>query len=165
MLICIDPDAPLPALRAQTGDWPGPHCICLSRNAAVSGEAIDVALADFIVFRHMTRDVSTLLLLRDVVLRALTPGGPGLSGPLLLVRGSITAVEFDAALCEAQAQPFILGAIFGAADGVLTRLLLGAAIVENPLFRTFLTNLADGLTEGHTATSLDLLRTHLVPHD
>lgn len=141
--------------------WPGPRLLLIKPQSRFSQLQKKNAQQSFFVFDFISDPISRFDALRAVIIRA-AQGRVELRGALLYYEGTLSDDEFDRLRNATQKDIWFIEHATDPADGRLTLLVLGAGIVENPLFLTFFANLNPGISEECTGDCLAAIHEHLV---
>jgi len=148
--------APEPAFLA----WPGPYVLLLMPDHGLDRAALTRAQERFVLFEFLTLPASPLSAVRQVLITG-SHISDLFTAPLLFSDTAPAPHDLEQQLRAATEDPFLV-ADNRDADNGLTRLLLGQNIVINPLFATFIRNLAPALGHQFIDEALDAIREHLV---
>ena len=140
--------------------WPGPHFLLLMPDHGLDRAELAEARARFVLFEFLTPPASPLSALRQVLITG-SHISDLFTGPLLFSDAAPARLDLEQQLRAVTSDPFLV-ADRRDADSGLTRLLLGQNIVINPLFATFIRNLAPTLENEFIDGALDALQEHLV---
>jgi hypothetical protein len=137
--------------------WVGPICIHTPAiTSALRQKVIELDRDDVFLFDLVGDAPRLLSLMREVILAGYGTRAKPSAGLLC----SLDPISVQSGADLLKAKPYALEH----SDKVGARhLLLGAGITGNPLYRTFLTNLAPKSTDAEIPAVFDVVRTHMVP--
>lgn len=140
--------------------WPGPHFLLLMPDHGLDRAELAKARERFVLFEFLTAPASPLSALRQVLLTASHISNL-FTAPLLFSDTAPSRPDLEQQLRAVTDDPFLVADSRGTDNG-LTQLLLGQNIVINPLFATFIRNLAPALENEFIDGALEALQEHLV---
>lgn len=156
-----NPEALKPDGRCMA--WPGPRMLII-RPQSDFGQPRKMTAQQYYFVFDFNGDVSSRFeALRTVIVRG-AQGKIKLRGPLLYSENMLADTEVDRLQNAVDENNWFIESATDPADGRLTLVVLGAGIVENPLFLTFLENLNPEITEECTGECLAAIDRHLTWH-
>lgn len=146
--------------KAHSVLWPGPRILIIEPDNFDIKQRLETATHYYLVVELAQAQASRFDMLRLVISR-LARARVTLEGPFLFTDAILPADEVARLLAAAEADPWMVDFSTDPVDGVLSMLLLGENIVENPLFATFFANLNAEITEEQTGSIIGEIEKHL----
>lgn len=154
-----NPSALDPKRRAMI--WSGPRILVTGTGGQPARDWISSAEVYYLVINLVAVPASRFDALRIALTRAVR-ARIDLNGPLLFSDKGIPDNEVERLERAARQDPWLIETTTDPVDGKLSMLVLGERIVTNPLFKSFFTNLHEGITEMQTKGCIALIEEHLV---
>lgn len=143
--------------------FPGPRVLIASAEAGLARDLVASAEAHYLIVMLVTAPTSSFDALR-IALTRIIRARIDLKGPLLFTVKGCPDKEVERATKKARRDPWLIEYIVDPTDGELSTLVLGEAVVANPLSKTFFCNLHEGVTQEQTGGCIALMEEHLVWH-
>lgn len=156
-----NPSALEPKQRAMA--WPGPRILLAGFDGQPTRDWIASAEVHYLVIDLAVPPASRFDALRIAITRA-TRARIEMGGPLLYTDNGLPENEIERLEQAARQDPWLIEYTTEPVDGQFSMLALGERIVTNPLFRSFFTNLHEGVTEMQTGGCIALMEEHLIWH-
>lgn len=162
MFITTDSNPAALDAKCRATMWPGPRILITSADKQPGHDWIASAEVYYLVIDLVTAPASRFDALRIALTRA-AGARIEMGGPLLYTNSGLPENEVERLEQAARQNPWLIESTTDPADGKFSTLVLGEKIVTNPLFKNFLTNLHEGVTEMQTGGCIALIEEHLIP--